>query len=126
VKQSLLVLVIVIALASCSKTSQEDKDNELPVVTITSPGNNQVFNAGETVSITGNLSDNKKLVEMHVHISNITTGALLIDIHRDPNAATYAVNESFQTQAGILYKIQVIAKDNSSNENRASVEISSN
>ena len=102
------------------------KDNELPVVTITSPNNNQVFSAGETVNITGTLSDNQKLTEVHVHISNNSTGTLLIDIHRNPGAATYNLNESFLTQAGINYKIQVIAKDNSANENRSTVEITSN
>lgn len=112
-------------LSGCSKNSTE-KDNELPAVTLSSPANNQVFNAGQTVSITGNISDNKKISEVHVHISNNSTGTLLIDIHRYPSTATYTLNETFQTQAGIQYKIQVIAKDNSANENRATVEISSN
>ncbi len=110
---------------ACSKSSSE-KDNELPVVTITSPNNSQVFSAGETVHITGTLSDNQKITEVHVHISNTSTGTLLIDVHRNPGTATYTLNESFQAQAGINYKIQVIAKDNSANENRSTVEISSN
>jgi len=118
-------LLAVISLGGCSKNNMEP-DSELPVISMTSPGNNQVFSAGEIVDITGDLSDNQKLTEVHVHISNNTTGALLIDIHRSPGAATYQLNESFQTQAGINYKIQVIAKDNSANENRAAVEITSN
>ena len=120
-----LFLLVVISIGGCSKNNTEP-DRELPVVAITSPANNEVFSAGETVNITGNLSDNRKLTEVHVHISNNTTGALLIDIHRSPVTATYQLNESFQTQAGINYKIQVIAKDNSANENRAAVEITSN
>ena len=112
-------------LAACSKNGNV-KDNELPVVSIITPGNNQVFSAGETVNITGTLSDNQKLTEVHVHISNNSTGTLLIDIHRSPGSATYSLSESFQTQAGINYKIQVIAKDNSANENRSAVEITSN
>jgi len=63
---------------------------------------------------------------VHVHISNNTTGNLLIDIHRNPGSGSYTLNESFQTQAGIQYKILVIAKDNSANEGRATLEISSN
>ena len=102
------------------------KDNELPAVSITSPNNNQVFSAGEKVNITGTLSDNQKLTEVHVHISNNSTGTLLIDIHRYPMTSTYNLNESFQTQAGINYKIQVVAKDNSANENRSTIEITSN
>jgi hypothetical protein len=64
--------------------------------------------------------------ELHIHVSDVFTGALLIDIHRAPETSSYSLNESFQAQSGIDYKIQVIAKDNSNNENRASVEISTN
>lgn len=123
--KSLVPLLLVILLQACSK-NETVKDNELPVVTITSPNNNQVFSAGEMVAIKGTLSDNQKLTEVHVHISNNSTGTLLIDIHRNPGAATYSLNESFLTQPGINYKIQVIAKDNSANENRSAVEITSN
>ena len=118
-------LLVMILLAACSKNSTV-KDNELPVVSITSPNNNQVFSAGETVVITGALSDNQKLTEVHVHISNNSTGTLLIDIHRYPMTSAYNLNESFQTQAGINYKIQVVAKDNSAIENRSTIEITSN
>ena len=121
----LLPLLLVILLQACSG-NEKMKDNEPPVVTITSPNNNQVFSAGETVNITGTLTDNQKLTEVHIHVSNNSTGTLLIDIHRNPGAATYSLNESFLTQAGINYKIQVIAKDNSANENRSTVEITSN
>jgi Bacterial Ig domain len=121
----LLPLFLLILLQACSK-NEKLKDNELPVVTITSPNNNQVFSAGEMVTIKGTLSDNQKLTEVHVHIYNNSTGALLIDIHLSPGSATYNLNESFQTKGGINYKIQVIAKDNSANENRSTVEITSN
>jgi hypothetical protein len=119
------IIILSFLLSGCSKDSTE-KDNELPVVTLSSPTSNQVFNAGQNVSITGNISDNKKISEVHVHISNNTTGTLLIDIHRYPATTIYTLNETFQTQAGIQYKIQVIVKDDSANENRATVEISSN
>ena len=51
-------LLVVSLLVACSKNNTI-KDNELPVVTITSPNNNQAFSAGETVNITGMLSDNQ-------------------------------------------------------------------
>lgn len=85
-----------------------------------------MFSAGQTVNITGTLSDNQQLAEVHVHISNNNTGALLMDIHRYPLSAIYLLNESFLVQGGIEYKIQVIAKDNTANENRATVVVSAN
>jgi hypothetical protein len=124
-KNGLLLFIILIA-AACSKDTGGSNDNEAPAVTISSPTPNQQFSSGQTVSISGQLSDNQKISEVHVHISNVQTGALLIDIHRYPAAASYTLAESFQAQAGISYKIQVIAKDNSANEGRATVEISTN
>lgn len=110
----------------CSKNNNRETDRVLPVVTISAPLNNQVFSAGQTVNITGTLSDNQQLAEVHVHISNNSTGTLLVDIHRYPLSATYLLNESFLVQGGIEYKIQVIAKDNAANENRATVLVSAN
>ena len=122
-----LVVLLVFVFLGCSKDEDNTgQDNELPVIVINSPDNNQVFNAGARVIITGSVTDNKQVDELHIHVSDVFTGALLIDIHRAPETSSYSLNESFQAQSGIDYKIQVIAKDNSNNENRASVEISTN
>jgi Bacterial Ig domain len=122
-----LVVLLGFVLLGCSKDDDHtEQDNEPPVIVINSPDNNQVFNAGAKVIITGSVTDNKQVNELHIHVSDIFTGALLIDIHRAPETSSYNLNESFQTQGGIDYKIQVIAKDNSNNENRASVEITTN
>lgn len=121
-----VTLLFTLLMCACSKDEGANKDRILPKLEITSPTNNQVVTAGSTVNVTGNLSDNGRLVEVHVHISNKNTGDLLIDIHRYPSASSFALNESFQVEAGIEYRIQVIAKDDATNENRATVEISSN
>jgi long-subunit fatty acid transport protein len=126
VNRLFFITIIVTTGFSCSKNNNRETDRVLPVVTISAPLNNQVFTAGQSVSITGTLSDNQQLAEVHVHISNNSTGALLVDIHRYPLSATYILNESFSVQGGIEYKIQVIAKDNTANENRAAVLVSAN
>ena len=120
------IATLIITGFSCSKSNNRETDRVLPVVTITAPLNNQVFSAGQPVNITGTLSDNQQLAEVHVHISNNNTGTLLVDIHRYPLSANYILNESFSAQSGIEYKIQVIAKDNAANENRATVLVSTN
>lgn len=120
------IIPLIITGFSCSKSNNRETDRVLPVVTISAPLNNQVFTAGQTVNITGTLSDNQQLAEVHVHISNNNTGSLLVDIHRYPLSAAYTLNESFLIQSGIEYKIQVIAKDNAANENRATVLVSAN
>jgi len=121
------VFLLLFVFLGCSKDEDNtEQDNELPVIVINSPDNNQVFNAGDRVIITGSVTDNKQVEELHIHVTDIFTGALIIDVHRAPQTSSYSLNESFQTQSGIDYKIEIIAKDNSNNENRASVEISTN
>lgn len=124
--RSLPAIILFFLIAGCSKDQGGSNDKQPPVVTIATPAANQQFTAGQTIGITGTVTDNEKIAELHVHISNVETGALLIDIHRYPATSNYALSESFQSQAGIQYKIQVIAKDNSANEGRSSVEISTN
>jgi Domain of unknown function (DUF4625) len=123
--KNVLILLFFYLLAGCSKNNNAD-DKELPVIQLISPTNNQVFTVGQTVPITGTINDNNKLAELHVHISNNGTGQLLVDIHRYPAAAAYTLNENFQPQAGIVYKIQVIATDKSGNQQFASVLVSAN
>ncbi|PZR24584.1 MAG: hypothetical protein DI535_21660 [Citrobacter freundii] len=124
--RSLSAIILCFLAGSCSKDSGGSNDKQPPVITIATPAANQQFTGGQTIAITGTVTDNEKIAELHVHISNVATGALLIDIHRYPASSDYALSESFQAQAGIQYKIQVIAKDNSANEGRSSVEISAN
>jgi long-subunit fatty acid transport protein len=126
VNKLVFIAILITTGFSCSKNNNRETDRVLPVVTISAPLNNQVFSAGQTVNITGTLSDNQQLAEVHVHISNNSTGTLLVDIHRYPLSATYTLNESFSAQSGIEYKIQVTAKDNAANENRATVLVSAN
>ena len=122
-----VAFLLIFVFLGCSKDEDNTvQDNEAPVIFINSPNNNQVFNAGARVLITGSVTDNKQVEELHIHVSNVFTGALLIDIHRAPETSSYSLNESFQAQSGIDYKIEVIAKDNSANENRATVEITTN
>lgn len=111
--------------SACNKEKAVN-DDTAPLVTISSPANGGIFTAGNNVVISASITDANKIPEVHVHISNLNTGTLLVDVHRNPNTTSYLLNETFQVQAGVEYKIQVIAKDNSANEGRASVEISAN
>jgi hypothetical protein len=113
-------------IVSCNNKSDKVDDKQPPVILITSPTPGQVFSGGQTANISANITDNSRLVQIHVHISNNGTGQLLVDIHRTPDGPTYVLNETLQVQAGIQYKIQVVAIDNSSNQETQAVLISSN
>lgn len=81
---------------------------------------------GSTVQITGNVTDNKNIYMIHVHISDLVSGRLLIDIHRYPNRTTYNLAESFTAVAGTVYQVQVRARDNAANETLVTHQVTAN
>ncbi|MEQ1675203.1 MAG: Ig-like domain-containing protein [Chitinophagaceae bacterium] len=117
--------LILLLFISCGKDAATANDNELPVVTINTPTNNQVFIAGQPITISGSITDNNYIAEVHIHVSNTNTGALLMDVHLYPAGSTTTFNQSITAVSGVNYKIQVIAKDKAVNEGRATVEVAS-
>lgn len=122
-KQLLLLLFGFVMLASCSKKKSEDK--EAPVVTLTSPANNQSFPAGE-IHIKGNITDNEYISQVHIEITNFNTGAEYTHVHIHPTSRSYAFDQTFTLQAGISYKIRVVADDPAANTSSSQVQISCN
>lgn len=110
---------------SCNKSPAE-KDTIPPVVTLSTPANGQVFSNGQTIPVNGSVSDDKYIAEIHIHVSNLITGTLLMDVHRYPNGPAGNFAESFTATAGTTYKIQVIAKDRAVNETTTTIQVSSN
>ncbi len=119
------ILLVLIFIAACSKNTT-DKNSQPPVITIVSPLNNQHFNAGDIIHTVANASDNDRVTELHIHVINNATGALLRDIHSYPGQPTGTVQDSFSAEAGVTYKIQIIAKDPAQNLATAQVQVSVN
>ena len=117
---------------SCSKkgnaigTVNNNKDTAAPVITISSPTNNQVFTSGPTIQVSASAIDSVKVTELHVHVLNKSNGAILRDIHSYPNSKTGTVEDSFTAQAGLTYTIKIIALDPSQNLSTAQVDVSVN
>ncbi len=122
-KQLLLLLLGFVMLVSCSKKKSEDKES--PVVTLTSPANNQSFPAGE-IHIKGNITDNEYISQVHIEITNFNTGAEYTHVHIHPTSRSYAFDQTFTLQSGISYKIRVIADDPAANTSSSQVQISCN
>lgn len=119
-------ILLLSVLSGCSKDKTTESDNVFPVITLNNPVNGQNFAAGQTIPINGTISDNNYLAEVHLHVSNSTTGTLLMDVHLYPAAANTVFNQSITATAGVNYKIQVIAKDKNVNESRSTVEVTCN
>lgn len=120
------LLAAVVGFSSCSKGTDgntEEKDTTNPVITIQSPTNNQAVNAGAMIRVLANGSDNTKLTELHIHITNKSDGAILRDVHSYPGEKTGIVRDSFAAQTGITYLIKVIAFDRAQNLGTSQVEV---
>lgn len=119
-------ILVLLFLSACSKNETGNNDKTPPTITVSSPANNQVFGAGQTVPITMEIKDDQKLFVVHVHISDNSTGQLLYDIHRYPDNSNYSLDESFIAKAGTAYKILVIARDTGGNESNLNLFVSAN
>lgn len=119
-------LIFLFFFTGCSKKSNTANDTMLPEITIDNPLNGQTFSPGQLIQINGTITDNNYIAEVHIHVSNINTGALLMDVHIYPATASASFNQSITAAAGINYRIQVIAKDKAINEARATVEVNCN
>lgn len=121
-----VIILLLIFVAACSKDPATANDTTAPVITLNSPSANQVFTPGQPINISGSISDNNYIAEVHIHVSNTNTGALLMDVHLYPAGSTATFNQSLTAVAGVNYKIQVIAKDKAVNEGRSTVDASCN
>lgn len=121
-KQLFLCSLACFLLISCSKKNEDDK--EAPVVTITSPTNNQVLPAGE-IHIKGTITDNVYINQVHVEVYD-GVGAQVVHVHIHPATKNYAFDQTFTAQAGKSYKIKVIAEDPSANLSTKQVDITCN
>jgi hypothetical protein len=120
-----LFLFVILSSGSCSK-DKDKTDTIPPVIAINNPLNGQLFTNGQSIPISGTVTDNEYIAEVHIHVTNTNTGALLMDVHKFPAAATLSFNESITAATGINYKIQVVTTDREVNEGRASVNVSCN
>lgn len=110
---------------ACSKGNDE-KDRDAPVILTVTPTDNAVFTGSQNLSIDGTIVDDNIISEVHFHIYNATTGALLLDIHRTPASNGYTMHETISVLAGTQYRIQIIAKDKFANEGRDTINITVN
>jgi hypothetical protein len=123
-KQVLIILFGCILFFSCSKTPEVDR--EAPVVTFSSPADNGLFPAGETVQVQGMVTDNQYIKMVHIEIRNFVTDAEYLHVHIVPTSKAYAFNQPFILEAGISYKIKVTAEDPAANILVQQVKITTN
>lgn len=120
-----LCALCILTAFSCSKKTGTD-DNEAPVVSIIAPTLNQVFTGAQSIYIAGSASDNKYIEEIHIEVTDFTTGSEYLHVHIHPDGKVFSYNQAFTVQPGKHYKIRVLVEDASSNSSAAIGEITCN
>ncbi len=120
-KKLLFFLMIIFTGISCDK-----EDKEKPIINKTSPTANQQFNAGETVNITANITDNNDLHEIHLFVDNKATSASVIHFMEHIDGPSYTLSESYTAEAGVTYKITIQATDHADNVAEMQLEVVGN
>lgn len=113
----------VLLFANCSKNN---RDNQPPVINLSSPSNHQTFAVGDKVPITATISDDDELHEVHLYVKNKATGIDILHVEEHPDTKTFNLSKTFAGQSGVTYKIQIEANDHSSNQAEVEIEISFN
>jgi len=105
--------------AGCSKT-----DTSAPVISLSSPVEHAVFAGGQTVHITGTITDNEGIHMVHVTVLDESTNGHLLHFEEHTDSKLYQLNQQFQVAAGRSYMIEVSAEDHDQNAANKELEVS--
>jgi hypothetical protein len=117
------LLLLLLLFAGCKKEHGEAPDTTPPVVKIISPANNQVFALGQTIAISASVSDQSKLEEIHLEITNANTGVFFTHEHYVTDSSSYQLTSSFTPPAPAVYKIRVEGDDSKGNSSEVEVNV---
>ena len=101
-------------------------DTTSPLITLSTPSNGQAYTSGQSIRISGSVTDNDRIAEIHVHVNNLATNTLLLDVHLYPGSSDALFDQSITATAGTDYKIQIIAIDRYVNQSVITAQVSCN
>ena len=116
-----LPFAIGILLLSCGKS-----DELAPVITVDTPGDNQVFSGGQTVNVKATITDNEGIHMVHLTVLDNTTGGHLVHFEEHYDGKSYELNKSFTVQAGRSYSIEIGSHDHADNAATKELTVSAN
>ncbi len=77
-KNNILILFATILTISISSCKKENPEEQGPVITLTTPTDEQDFAIGDTIFIEGDITDNEALHELMVMLSKEETGEVVM------------------------------------------------
>jgi hypothetical protein len=135
---SVIMVMIWTAFTACSKSGTPDPspgphiidytDNTVPVVDIYTPGDNQLFSTGDTIKITGRVTDNG-LYQGFVRITNDANSAILREqLYEIHGFQSYNFSLNYKTSVLVAsdYTITVQFEDHGLNVGGKTVKVKVN
>jgi hypothetical protein len=131
------IIILTAAMPGCSKSSDPPgtgphiidlNDNTTPVVDIYSPANNQVFSSGDTIKISGRITDNG-LYQGYIRIINDANQAILKEqLYEIHGFQLYNYYLEYKTSVTVAsdYTITVQFEDHGLNMGSRSVKVKVN
>ncbi|MEP7257699.1 MAG: Ig-like domain-containing protein [Flavitalea sp.] len=98
-------------------------DTVSPGVTILSPADGTHIAAGQDITVTASVVDDKEIEEVHFHVTNKLTSEELVHEHYHPGGKSYDFSGHLTVQSGITYHIEVEAEDKAGNAAEDEIEI---
>jgi Bacterial Ig domain len=135
-----MVLLIVLTGFSCSKGGNEGGDDDgthvvspndvtAPVLVINTPTTNEVFATGNTINITGRITDDLGLYRGTIRVTNDANGELLKQqVYEIHGVLSYNYNVSYTPSVTVAsnYTVTVSFEDHGSNATTQTVKIKVN
>ncbi len=102
---------------SCKKEDKPQEDRTKPTISVVSPANNTMFMNGDAIHIKVNITDNDELHDCTVQLKNLTANTTLIDIEKDVDEATFAVDTTYSVNVTAYndFLLTVTASDRAEN-----------
>ena len=119
----LAVLMSVAFLVACNKSNG---DKTKPFIVLNSPSANQQFTQFSNVVISGTVTDDKLIYDVHVIVTNLSNMSEVLNVQDTVNTQNYNINEVFNVTVAATYKIHVEADDVSGNTSVVEIQVKGN
>ncbi len=122
----LLSFSILLFFSGCKKDSATENDKEVPVITLLSPQDGHTYTSGQDIKIAGTITDNSFIAEVHIVLTNNTTGGDILHAHMYAQGDSTSFEHDIPATAGVDYKVVITAVDRNANQAYARVLFSCN
>lgn len=113
-------VLFLVFICGCSKP-----DEIAPVISIKSPHQNEIFVAGQIITVKATITDNNSIHMVHTIVTD-DAGGHWVHSEEHTDGKTYEVNKTFTGISGKTYTIHIDAADHNQNIAEKEMTVSAN